>query len=119
MATQVERKIHQLDATNQSPGRLASRIAFLLQGKHKPSYQPHLDAGDRVEVTNAAAMKITGRKLEQKEYIRHTGYPGGIKRTPLHKLMAENPAEVLRQAVRRMLPDNKLRKERMKRLVIK
>ncbi len=116
---QIERKIHQIDATDRAPGRLASEIAILLQGKNKPSYVAHVDMGDQVVVTNVANMKITGKKLDQKEYKRHTGYPGGIKTTPLKKLMVDDPSEVLRRAVKRMLPDNKLRKERMKRLVIK
>lgn len=115
----IERTTHQMDATDQSPGRLASEIATLLLGKHKPSYQPHVDMGDTVEVTNTDKMKITGKKLDQKEYIRHSFYPGGLKRTPLKKLMEEDSGEVLRKAVRNMLPANKLRKERMKRLIIK
>ena len=119
MATKIERTTHKLDATDQSPGRLATEVATLLIGKRKVSYQPHIDMGDIVEVANAGKMKITGKKLDQKEYIRHTGYPGGIKRTPMKKLMDEDPGEVLRKAVRNMLPVNKLRKERMKRLHIK
>ncbi|MBU0531783.1 50S ribosomal protein L13 [Patescibacteria group bacterium] len=119
MALKVEQKVHQIDAAGKAPGRLASEVARLLQGKHKPAYQPHVDMGDTVVISNIADMKITGKKLEQKEYIRHTNYPGGIKRTPMSKLMANDPGEVLRKAVSRMLPDNKLRKGRMKRLVIK
>ncbi len=119
MAVKVEQKSHQIDAAGKAPGRLASEIAKLLQGKHKPAYQPHIDMGDLVVISNVAEMKITGKKLDQKEYLRHTGHPGGIRSTSLKKLMDKDPADVLRRAVSQMLPNNKLRKGRMKRLVIK
>jgi len=116
----IERQVKQVDATDQAPGRLASEIAQLLIGKHKPEYQPHVDMGDTVEVVNVEKMVATGKKMEQKEYIRHTGYPGGIKRVVMQKMWdTKGPAEVLRRTVKNMLPKNKLRKERMKRLIIK
>lgn len=120
MTKQVIRKIQKLDATGQAPGRLASEIAQLLIGKHKPEYVPHVDMGDTVEIENVDKMKATGKKMEQKEYIRHTGYPGGIKRASMQKIWdTKGPAEVLRRTVKNMLPKNKLQKERMKRLIIK
>lgn len=120
MATKIERKTHQLDATDQAPGRLATEVATLLIGKRKPEYQPHVDGGDHVVVANVDKMKVTGKKMDQKEYIHHTGYPGGIKRITMRKTWdTKGPAEVLRKTVKNMLPKNKLQKGRMKRLVIK
>jgi large subunit ribosomal protein L13 len=120
MAIKIERKNHKLDATDQAPGRLATEIATLLMGKRKTDYQPHVDMGDNVVVDNVAKMKITGKKMEQKEYIHHTGYPGGIKRATMEKVWdKKGPGEILRRAVKNMLPKNKLQKGRMKRLVIK
>ena len=116
----IERTTHKLDATGKAPGRLASEIAQLLIGKHKPEYQPHIDNGDKVEVDNVDKMVPTGKKMAQKEYIRHTGYPGGIKRVLMQKMWdTKGPAEVLRRTVKNMLPKNKMQKERMKRLLIK
>ncbi len=120
MAKQVIRQTHKLDATDQAPGRLASEVAQLLVGKHKPEYVPHVDMGDIVQIENVDKMKPTGKKLEQKEYIRHTGYPGGIKRATMQKVWdTKGPGEVLRRTVKNMLPKNKLQKERMKRLIVK
>jgi len=120
MALKADRKTQQLDATDQAMGRLASEIAQILIGKHKPEYVPHFDMGDSVVVSNIDKMKVTGKKMEQKEYIRHTGYPGGIRRVLLGKLWGtKGPAEALRRAVYNMLPKNKLRNGRMKRLIIK
>ncbi|MFH1142207.1 MAG: 50S ribosomal protein L13 [Candidatus Uhrbacteria bacterium] len=116
----IERKVQQIDATGQAPGRLASAIAQILIGKDKTEYQAHVDLGDTVEITNVDKMIATGKKMEQKEYIRHTGYPGGIKRATMQKIWdTKGPAEVLRRTVKNMLPKNKLQKERMKRLIIK
>ena len=120
MAIKIERKTHKLDATDQAPGRLATEVATLLIGKRKTNYQPHVDMGDHVVVANVDKMKITGKKMEQKEYIHHTGYPGGIKRATMAKIWGtKGPGDVLRRAVKNMLPKNKLQKGRMKRLVIK
>jgi len=114
----MERKTHIIDATGQSLGRLASKIAILLQGKHKPEYLPHKDLGDFVVVKNLKKMKITGKKIEQKKYYRYTGYLGGLREIPLKKLWEKDPAQVLKKAVCGMLPKNKLRPKRIKRLKI-
>jgi len=113
------RQRHRLDANGKAPGRLATEISRLLMGKHKPDYVPNVDAGDFVDVENAAFMRFTGKKLEQKKYMHHSGYLGGIKAEPAKKMMRERPAEVLRRAVSRMLPKNTHRTERLKRLIIK
>lgn len=99
-------------------GRLASRIATLLQGKHKPIYHPVSDCGDFVVVKNAKSLRMTGKKMEDKEWIRHTLYPGGIRVTPIDKLMALDPASVIVRAVKGMLPKNKLRQVRLDRLKV-
>ncbi len=112
----MERKTHTIDAKNKVLGRLATRIALLLRGKHKPDFVPYKDMGDIVIVENVSQMKITGRKMEQKKYYRHSGYMGGLKTIPLKKLFKEKPDEVLRKAVSGMLPKNKLRSEQLKRL---
>jgi len=114
----MERQIHKIDAQGKILGRLASEIAVLLQGKHKVNWQPHLDQGDIVEVINVAKLKLTGLKLEQKKYYRHSGYPGGLKEISLKTLLKTNPAKVLYNAVYHMLPKNKLRARMMKRLKI-
>lgn len=115
----MERKIHKIDAQGKVAGRLATQIAVLLQGKHKTSYQPHIDGGDTVEIDNVAGLKFSGKKLEQKLYHRNTGYPGGIRTKQLKDLIVSNPAEVLRKTVHNMLPKNKLRPKMLKRLIIK
>ncbi len=114
----MEQHTHTIDATGQSLGRLASNIAVILRGKHKPSFEPHIDGGDRVIVKNIQAVSITGRKLEQKVYHRHTGFPGGIKTTQLKHLQVTDPAQVLRRTVRLMLPDVKFRSRMLQRLII-
>lgn len=98
-----------IDADGQVLGRLAARIARILLGKTKPTYVPHQTCGDFVVVVNAARLKITGRKLEQKVYARYSGYAGGLREIPMAKVFAKRPEEVLRMAIRRMLPDNRLR----------
>jgi len=108
-----------IDATGESIGRLATKIAMLLQGKHLPSYVPNVDAGDVVEVRNAAKVKVTGRKLENKHYYAYSGYPGGMRKTQMKAVMATNPAKALEHAVYSMLPKNRQRKDRMNRLTIK
>lgn len=115
----MERNTHTIDATGKIAGRLASQIAVLLQGKHKTSYQPNIDGGDRVEVINVKQIKFSGKKLSQKIYYRTTGYPGGIRTTHLKDLMANDPTKALRKIVLNMLPKNKFRPNRMKRLNIK
>ncbi len=97
-----------VDATDVPLGRLATQVATFLRGKHKPSFTPHLDMGDNVIVLNAAKVKLTGLKLEQKVYLHYTGYMGGQRETPVKKLMATKPEEVILRAVKGMLPKNKL-----------
>ena len=108
--------VYKIDATNKVLGRLASKIAILLQGKHKPNFVPYLNTGDKVIVTNTDKIKITGKKLKKKVYYRHSGYPGGLKKITLEELMKRDSREVLKKAVWGMLPKNKLRKQRIKNL---
>ncbi len=115
----IERKLHQLDATDLTVGRLATKISTLLRGKNKPEYQAHLDLGDIVEVKNVSKMKFTGKKLDQKQYHHYSGYLGGLKSKKLGDVFAATPGDVLYRAVREMLPDTKLRVGMLKRLIIK
>jgi large subunit ribosomal protein L13 len=114
----TQRKTHELDASGQSVGRLATRIAMILRGKHTAHFEPHKDTGDAVTVINASKLKFTGRKLVQKDFLHHSMYPGGLKRTPMKKVFEQNPGKVIEHAVYGMLPKNSLRKEMMKRLTI-
>ncbi len=107
-----------IDATNKVLGRLASEIAKILQGKHKPNFRPDKSGDEIVEVENIDKMKITGKKLKNKVYYRHSGYPGKLKKITLEELFHKDPGEVLKRAVLGMLPKNKLRKKRIKRLRI-
>jgi len=97
---------------------MAVRIAMVLMGKHRPSYTPHVDTGDFVVVTNVEKLRVTGNKLEQKEYRRYTGYPSGLRVVPLGTMMKKKPVEVLRLAVRRMLPKGALGNKMLKKLKI-
>ncbi len=120
MATpKVERKIHNIDAAGQAVGRLATQIAMLLRGKHKPEFQPHLDLGDIVEVKNIDQLSFTGKKVDQKLYYRHSQHPGGLKVTQMKDLKKNNPADILKRAVREMLPPIKKRPDLMRRLIIR
>lgn len=112
----VERKTHTIDASERSLGKIAVEIAILLRGKHKPTFVPHKDEGDFVIVKNIKKIKITGKKMSDKIYYRHTGYLGGLKEVPLEKIFKKDPGEVLKKAIWGMLPKNKLRKEQIKRL---
>ena len=112
----IERTWRVIDADGQTLGRLATRAAALLRGKHKPTFSPHLAMGDPVIVVNAAKIRVTGDKLRQKTYARHSGYPGGLRVETLESLLARRPEEVIRRAVRRMLPDNRLGDELIRRL---
>lgn len=111
-----ERKNHTIDAADQIAGRLASRIAVLLQGKNKVTYQSNINGGDAVVIENADKMKFSGRKLTTKLYHRFTGYPGGIRTVRLDEVFAKHPEELLRRMVYAMLPKNKLRQLMIKRL---
>ena len=107
-----------IDAEGKVLGRLATEIARRLRGKHKPVYTPYVDTGDFVIVVNAGKVKLTGKKLTDKIYYRHSGYPGGLKETPAGKMLQEKPGEVLRLAVRGMLPKNSLGRSMLKKLKI-
>lgn len=107
-----------VDATNQVLGRLATKVARMLIGKDKPSFTPYLDSGDHVVVINAGKVRLTGNKIEQKVYYSHSGYPGGLKEAPLKRLRPTRPDWVIREAVLGMLPKNKLRARRAKKLRI-
>jgi large subunit ribosomal protein L13 len=105
-----------VDATNQVLGRLATRVARVLIGKDKPSFTPYLDSGDHVVVINAGKVRLTGNKLEQKVYRTHSGYPGGLKEVPVKRVRETRPEWVVREAIVGMLPKNKLRARRAKKL---
>jgi large subunit ribosomal protein L13 len=105
---EIEQKWYVVDAEAQTLGRLATRIADVLRGKGKPQYTPHVDTGDFVVVVNAEKIRVTGKKLEQKVYYRHSGYPGGLRERTLAEQLQRRPEEVLRRAVRGMLPKNRL-----------
>ncbi len=107
-----------VDARGKTLGRLASQIALVLRGKNKPEYTPHVDAGDFVVVVNADKVVLTGRKLDQKMYWRHSGYPGGIKGRTAREMLARKPEDVLRLAVKGMLPKNNLGRQLLKKLKI-
>lgn len=107
-----------VDAQGKILGRLATQIAFRLRGKHKPVFSPYLDAGDFVVVVNADKVKLTGRKWDQKFYYRHSGYMGGLKQISAKHLREKRPADILRFAVRGMLPKNKLGRRQLKKLKI-
>jgi large subunit ribosomal protein L13 len=107
-----------VDAAGQTLGRLASEVARLLRGKHKPSYSPSTDVGDYVVVINAEKVEVTGRKLDQKTYYRHSGYPGGLKAITLRELLRRRPTRVIKYAVRGMLPRNRLGRRVFKKLKV-
>lgn len=112
----IKREWHVIDASDEILGKLASRAARLLMGKHKPLFARNADVGDFVVVTNAAKVQVTGRKMEQKMYYRHSGYPHGLKSINLRKLEETHPERVIEHAVRGMLPKNRLTAKMMKRL---
>jgi large subunit ribosomal protein L13 len=114
----IKREWFVIDATGMTLGRLASQIATVLKGKHKPIYSPHLDTGDFVVVVNAHKVRVTGRKLDQKFYYRHSGYPGGLKEISLRDQLNRHPDRVIRFAVRGMLPKNRLGRQMIKKLKI-
>jgi len=114
----IDRKWYVVDANNVILGRLASRIAQILRGKHKPIWAPHVDCGDFVVIVNADKVRVTGRKADQKVYYHHSGYPGGLKATPYRRMMAKKPEFIIREAVRGMLPKNKLGRKMLKKLKI-
>lgn len=113
---EIERKWYVVDAEGQTLGRLASQVAAVLRGKNKPIYTPHLDTGDYVIVINADKIAVTGKKLDQKLYRRHSEYTGGFKETTLKEMMNKKPEEVIKHAVKGMLPKNALGKNMLKKL---
>lgn len=115
---EVERKWYVIDAEDKTLGRLASEIARLLRGKNKPQYTPHVDTGDFVIVVNADRVSVTGKKAEQKLYRRHTGYPGGLREVSYERMMARKPTEILRKAVRGMMPGTRLGRQQLRKLKI-
>ncbi len=117
-ASEVQRDWLLVDANGQVVGRLATQLATLLRGKHKPTYTPSMDGGDFVVVVNAEKIKIMGRKDEQKVYYHHTGYPGGIKATPYKMMLAKHPDRILRSAVKGMLPKTRMGRHLLSKLRI-
>jgi LSU ribosomal protein L13P len=117
-ASEVQREWYVIDATNQTLGRLATQIATLLRGKHKPTFSPYIDGGDFVIVVNAERIRLTGKKPEQKMYYRHSNYPGGFKAVSFKQLMAKHPERVLRFAVKGMLPKTRLGRQQLTKLKI-
>jgi large subunit ribosomal protein L13 len=115
---EIEREWYLVDAEGETLGRLASRIAPILKGKHKPTYMPHLDAGDFVIIVNAEKVRVTGQKLDQKLYHRHSGYPGGLTSINLRDQLAKHPERVLQSAIKGMLPKNKLGRRMLKKLKV-
>src|SRR5437867_4017692 len=113
---EIDRRWHVVDAEGQILGRLASRVARLLTGKAKPIYTPFLDTGDHVIIVNAEKVRLTGKKMTDKLYRRHTGYPGGLRETPAGDLLSKNPERLLREAVSGMLPKSKLGRALRKKL---
>jgi len=112
----IERKWYVVDATDMTLGRLASEVAKVLRGKNKPIFTPHMDTGDYVIIVNAAKVKVTGKKLDQKIYYRHSGYVGGMKETTLREMMAKKPERVIELAVKGMLPKGPLGRQMYRKL---
>ena len=117
-AADIQRQWHLIDATGKNLGRLASQIAQILRGKHKPIYTPHMDTGDYVVVINAAKIALTKKRLEQRFYYRHSGYPGGFRKISLAERWQKEPERVLEDAVRGMLPHNRLGRAMLRKLKV-
>lgn len=115
---EVTRNWYEIDAEGKILGKIATEIAVRLMGKHKPSYTPHVDGGDYVVVINADKFAVTGNKMLNKKYYRHSGYPGGLKVRNLEEMLEKKPTEIIRKAVERMLPKNKLGNQMINRLKI-
>jgi large subunit ribosomal protein L13 len=115
---EIEQAWYLVDADQRTLGRLATEIADLLRGKGKPAYTPHVDTGDFVVVVNAKKVRVTGKKLEQKIYYRHSGYPGGLRERTLAEQLERRPEEVIRKAVKGMLPKNKLASAQLRKLKV-
>lgn len=117
-ASEIERQWWVVDATDKTLGRLSTAIAQILRGKHKPTFVPHLDNGDFVVVTNADKVRVTGNKEEQKQYFRHSGYPGGARFTSLKGLREKHPERIIEHAVKGMLPHNRLGRAQIKKMKV-
>ena len=115
-ANEIERKWYIVDADGKTLGRLASEVAKIIRGKHKPIYTPHVDTGDHVVIINAEKIQLTGKKLDQKMYRTHSLYPGGLKEVPYREFLAKKPEKVVYEAVRGMLPHNRLGRQMIKKL---
>ncbi|MBQ9604195.1 MAG: 50S ribosomal protein L13 [Firmicutes bacterium] len=115
---EIDRKWYVVDATDHTLGRLASEVASVLKGKNKPTYTPHLDTGDYVIIVNAEKIKVTGKKLDQKLYRKHSEYTGGFKEITLRQMLDKKPEDVLLHAVKGMLPKNTLGKDMLKKLFV-
>jgi len=116
--SEIKRQWHVIDASGKVLGRLATQVARLLMGKHKPIYSPNLDTGDFVIVINADKVRVTGNKAKQKVYYKHSGYPGGLKSISLEKMMQTNPTRVIEHAVKGMIPHTRLGASMMKKLKV-
>ena len=114
----IQRDWYVVDAQGETLGRLASQVATILKGKHKPIYTPHVDCGDYVIIVNAEKIHVTGQKMTQKNYYRHSGYPGGLKQISLRDQLQKFPSRVLESAVRGMLPKNRLGRQMFKKLKV-
>ncbi len=117
-AQEIDAQWHVIDASDKTLGRLATQVATLLMGKHKPTYTPNLNTGDFVVVVNAAKVRVTGRKAQQKLYYRHSGYPGGIRSTTFERMMETHPTRTVEYAVEGMLPKNRLGRSMLRRLKV-
>lgn len=117
-AKDIQRQKHTIDASGKILGRLATEVATLLMGKHKPHFVPYLDTGDFVIITNAAKIKVSGNKESQKVYTRHSGYPGGLKTETFEKLILRKPEYIIEHAVKGMLPHTKLGRQMIKKLKV-
>ena len=115
---ETDRKWHLIDANGKTLGRLASRVAMILRGKHKPTFTPHVDTGDFVIVVNAGKVNLTGKKWKDKLYIHHSGYPGGLKSISAEKMKEKKPERLITMAVQGMLPKNKLGRKLLKKLKV-
>lgn len=112
----VERKWYVVDATDMVLGRLSTQVAAILRGKHKPIFTPHVDTGDHVIIVNAAKVRLTGKKLDKKEYVHHTGYPGGLKKVTYRTLLGTKPEFAVYESIRRMMPKGPLGDQMLKKL---
>lgn len=115
---EVERKWYVIDAEGKVLGRLATEVATILRGKNKAIYTPHVDTGDHVIIINAGKIKLTGNKLNQKNHVYHTGYPGGLKQVPYSELIEKNPQRIIELAVKGMLPKNRLGRAMIKKMKV-